>query len=67
MNPNERRTKLERLSERLRLVFIEGAEEESRRRVGRPLTEDELRRVLRHYQGDWITPGHDEVRGSTGP
>ena len=37
----------------LRLGFIEGAEEESWRGVDRPLTEDELRRVLRRYPGDW--------------
>ena len=54
MDEAERRAKLERLSGRLRLVFIEGAEEESRRGVDRPLTEDELRRVLRRYPGDWL-------------
>jgi hypothetical protein len=35
-----------------RLAFIEDAEEESRRRLNRPLTADELRRVLRRYPGD---------------
>src|SRR4051794_5574552 len=36
-----------RLEERLRAEFIAGAEEESRRRSGRPLTSEELGRVLR--------------------
>jgi hypothetical protein len=35
-----------------RLAFIEGAEEDSRRRLNRPLTAEELRRVLRGYAGD---------------
>jgi hypothetical protein len=34
-----------------RLAFIEGAEEDSRRRLNRPLTAEELRRVLRHFPG----------------
>ena len=41
-----------RLNERLRQAFIEGAEEDSRRRLGRGLTSEELERVLRHYPGD---------------
>ena len=35
------------LNERLRHAFIEGAEEDSRRRLGRGLTTEELERVLR--------------------
>jgi len=31
---------------------FEGAEDESRRRLGRGLTRDELERVLRRYPGD---------------
>jgi len=38
-------------SERLRAEFIAGAEEESRRRLGRGLTREELERVLRRYPG----------------
>ena len=34
-----------RLNERLRHAFIEGAEEDSRRRLGRGLTAEELERV----------------------
>jgi hypothetical protein len=45
----DRRT---RLNQRLRQAFIEGAEEDSRRRLGRGLTAEELERVLRHYPGD---------------
>jgi hypothetical protein len=41
-----------RLNQRLRQTFIEGAEEDSRRRLGRGLTAKELERVLRHYPGD---------------
>jgi hypothetical protein len=46
----DRRAKLNR---RLRAEFIAGAEESSRRRLGRGgLTREELERVLRHYPGD---------------
>jgi len=38
-----------RLNERLRQAFLEGAEEDSRRRLGRGLTAEELERVLRRY------------------
>jgi hypothetical protein len=42
-----------RLNQRLRQAFIEGAEADSRRRLGRGLTaEEELERVLRRYPGD---------------
>lgn len=41
-----------RLNERLRQAFIEGAEEDSRRRLGRGLTVEELERVVWHYPGD---------------
>jgi hypothetical protein len=48
--PNqERRT---RLNQRLRQAFIAGAEEDSRRRLGRGLTAEELERVLLEYPGD---------------
>ena len=45
-----------RLNQRLRQAFIEGAEEDSRRRLGRGLTADELERVLRNYPGDLKHP-----------
>lgn len=45
----ERRADLKR---RRRPAFVEGAEEDSRRRLGRGLTRDELKRVLRRYPGD---------------
>jgi hypothetical protein len=41
-----------RLNQRLRQAFIEGAETDSRRRLGRGLTAEELERVLRRYPGD---------------
>jgi hypothetical protein len=47
--PEERRA---RLNQRLRQAFIEGAEQDSRRRLGRGLTAEELERVLRRYPGD---------------
>jgi hypothetical protein len=49
-----------RLNQRLRQSFIEGAEEDSRRRLGRGLTAEELERVLRRYPGD---VGADMTRG----
>jgi hypothetical protein len=42
----------QRLNERLRAEFIAGAEEDTRRRLGRGLTREELDRVLRRYPGD---------------
>jgi hypothetical protein len=40
------------LNRRLRLGFLQGAEERSQRVLGRPLTADELCRVLERYPGD---------------
>jgi len=42
----------EPLAQRARRAFVEGAEEDSRRRLGRALTLDELERVLRRFPGD---------------
>jgi hypothetical protein len=42
----------QRLNERLRRDYIAGAEEECRRRSGRPMTAEELEQVLRRYPGD---------------
>jgi hypothetical protein len=41
-----------RMNLRLRAEFIAGAEEEWRKRTGRPMTVEELERVLRRYPGD---------------
>jgi hypothetical protein len=41
-----------RLNERLRAEFLAGAEEQSRRRLGRGLTREEVERVTRRYPGD---------------
>jgi hypothetical protein len=41
-----------RMNLRLRAEFIAGAEDEWRRRTGRPMTNEELERVLRRYPGD---------------
>jgi hypothetical protein len=46
-----RRRKAE-LNLKLRQAFIDGAEERSRRELGRGLTTEELERVLRRYPGD---------------
>jgi hypothetical protein len=48
----ERTLRRRRLNETLRRAFIEGAEKESQRELGRPLTADELRRILARYPGD---------------
>jgi len=40
------------LEKRLRAAFLQGAEEHSRRRLGRGLTREELIRVLRRYPGN---------------
>jgi hypothetical protein len=40
------------MSQRLRAEFIAGAEEEWRKRTGRPMTAAELERELRRYPGD---------------
>ena len=40
------------LNQRLRQSFIEGAEVDMRRLLGRGLTAEELERVLRRYPGD---------------
>jgi len=52
---HERRARLNR---RLRQAFIEGAEVDMRRLLGRGLTAEELERVLRRYPGD--LPEHRE-------
>lgn len=50
------------LNERLRTAFVEGAEDDSHRRLGRGLTREELERVLRRYPGD-LWEGHpDDAR-----
>jgi hypothetical protein len=49
-----------RLNRRLRQAFIEGAEVDMRRLLGRGLTAEELERVLRCYPGD---VGADLTRG----
>jgi hypothetical protein len=40
-----------RLNERLRAEYLAGAEEEWRKRTGRPMTAEELERVLGRYPG----------------
>jgi hypothetical protein len=40
------------MNRRLRAEFIAGAEEEWRKRTGRPMTAEELGRELRRYPGD---------------
>ena len=50
--PIESAARRRELNRKLRRAFIEGAEERSRGELGRGLTEDELRRVLRRYPGD---------------
>ena len=54
----------ERLNKRLRAAFLEGAEEDSRRRLGRGLTVEELERVLRRYPGDADDDERQKIDGS---
>jgi hypothetical protein len=65
---DERRARLDerraRLNQRLRRAFVEGAEEDSRRRLGRGLTDEELERVLWHYPGDIVERGEPGPHGS---
>jgi len=46
------RNRRQRFKERARLEYLAGAEENWRRRTGRPRTAEELERVLRRYPGD---------------
>jgi hypothetical protein len=46
------RNRRQRLNERARFDYVADAEEEWRRRHGRPMTTQELERVLRRYPGD---------------
>jgi hypothetical protein len=48
----DRTDRFRELNRRLRVAFIAGAEERSRRELGRGLSEEELERVLRRYPGD---------------
>ncbi len=50
--PESVQDRRQRLRERLRAEFIAGAEEDSRRWLGRGLTAEELERVLRRYPGN---------------
>ncbi len=46
------RNRRQRFKERARLDYLAGAEEDWRRKTGRPMTAEELERVLRRYPGD---------------
>jgi hypothetical protein len=48
----DRRLGRAHLNQRLRQVYIETVGQDSRRRLGRGLTAEELERVLRRYPGD---------------
>jgi len=48
----ERASREEHLNRKLRRAFVAGTEERSQRELGRGLTADELRRILRRYPGD---------------
>jgi hypothetical protein len=54
--------RLKRLNKRLRAALVEGAEEDSRRRLGRGLTVEELERVLWRYPGDVLEPHEADHR-----
>lgn len=46
------RHRRQRFQERARMEYIQGVEQDSRRRLGRGLTVAEFERVLRQYPGD---------------
>ena len=46
------RNRRQRFKERAPMEYIAGAEDDWRRRTGRPMTAEELERVLRRYPGD---------------
>lgn len=46
------RNRRQRFKERARMEYLGGAEEDWRRRHGRPMTVEDLRRALRRYPGD---------------
>ena len=46
------RLRIARLNQRLRQAFMAGADEDSRRRLGRGLTAEEVERFLRRYPAD---------------
>ena len=50
--PIENAPRHRELNRKLRRAFVEGAEERSQRELGRGLTAEELRRILRRYPGD---------------
>ena len=50
--PTGSESRSKELNRRLRAAFIEGAEEDSRRRLGHGLSQEELRRILARYPGD---------------
>jgi len=49
--PTDSSDRFRELNRRLRVAFIAGAEERSRRELGRRLSEEELERVLRRCPG----------------
>ena len=52
LGPAATRLRREHLRIRLRIEWLAGAVEEHRRRTGRPMTAEELERVIRQYPGD---------------
>jgi hypothetical protein len=46
------RNRRQRFKERARAEYVAGAKEEWRRRTGRPMTNEELERVVQRYPGD---------------
>jgi hypothetical protein len=51
-SPGSVREHRRRLNQRLRAEWVAGAEEEWRKQTGRPMTAEELERVLRRYPGE---------------
>ena len=47
------RNRRQRFKERARAEYLAGAEDDCRRRTGRPLTAEELEWAIRRYPGDF--------------
>jgi hypothetical protein len=65
LDERRRAAKLEAIERRGRAAFLEGAEAQSQAAKGRPLTADELERVMKSYPRP-SGPGHNVSRGCRG-
>lgn len=62
MDQQDRALRIAEINERARRAFLEGAAQEWARRNGRPLTREELDRLLRRYPGDPMVTREAQTR-----